>query len=674
MSLRIRALKLTAETERGQFQRELSFADGLNILHADNSAGKSTCLQAIVYALGLEGMFGPSHDVPLPHAMTDFLDAPDDVRLAVIESHVTLEIENGGGERLTMWRQVKGSVSTHLIKTIAGPALTQPGGQWPSRDYFVREAGATSSESGFHAALFRFLGLTLPSVQRFDGRSGMLYLEAVAPLFFVEQKSGFTAIEGRFPTHLRIREVAARAVEYLLNLDALQSAARSQELRETERVLRTRWTAALGKLEGVATSVSAVVVNIPAAPTASWPSSPAPAMVLSHGESWQSVDAAIVALAARVASAGFESAPAVSEQVGALQSELRDSELRLARRERTIRGLIAEYEEERADLDRIVEQAETVEREVGRTRDTLRLRALGSVQALESASGACPTCHQRIGATASFGASTASPEMTLDENLVFERERVKLLRSMQAQADHALDARRVQVAASSELIDELRARIRALKEALTADERVPSPALVEERVVAAVELRRLQLASRKFAEATNVFAGLADEWRICQTLAAALNETEVAAEDERKLRLFERLIQEQLRLYHLSSVVPESITLSRDTYRATCGGLELQFDLSGSDLTRAVWAHRLGLLEVARAESTNHPGLLILDEARQQAAAAEDFAAFLVRAAESRNAGQQVIVATSENLVALGVSLANIDCGYVHIDGRMLVQ
>jgi hypothetical protein len=98
VTLRLRTLELRVVTGDGVFGRVLRFGEGLTILHADNSAGKSTCLQSIIYALGLEGMFGPSHDVPLPHAMTDWIETAQGGRLPVLESQVVLEIENGQGD------------------------------------------------------------------------------------------------------------------------------------------------------------------------------------------------------------------------------------------------------------------------------------------------------------------------------------------------------------------------------------------------------------------------------------------------------------------------------------------------------------------------------------------------------------------------------------------------
>ena len=43
----------------GLYGTDIAFAPGLNVIRAPNTSGKSTCIQAIIYALGLEGMLGP---------------------------------------------------------------------------------------------------------------------------------------------------------------------------------------------------------------------------------------------------------------------------------------------------------------------------------------------------------------------------------------------------------------------------------------------------------------------------------------------------------------------------------------------------------------------------------------------------------------------------------------
>ena len=63
--LRIRHLYININTDQGKFGTKQDFQDGLNIIRAENYAGKSQVVQSIMYALGMEGMQGPSHSVPL---------------------------------------------------------------------------------------------------------------------------------------------------------------------------------------------------------------------------------------------------------------------------------------------------------------------------------------------------------------------------------------------------------------------------------------------------------------------------------------------------------------------------------------------------------------------------------------------------------------------------------
>ena len=74
MSIRIRQLRLRVATGGGTFGADIPFTDGLNVLWADNTTGKSTALQSILYALGLERMLSPRREIPLTYVMTSHLE------------------------------------------------------------------------------------------------------------------------------------------------------------------------------------------------------------------------------------------------------------------------------------------------------------------------------------------------------------------------------------------------------------------------------------------------------------------------------------------------------------------------------------------------------------------------------------------------------------------------
>jgi AAA domain len=142
MSLRIRRLQIAMATQSGPFGVEVSFTDGLNVLAAPNTSGKSTCVMSILYALGLEGMLGPTQNPPLPDAMSRRL-THNEKEINVIESRVRLEVENHRKEFLTVDRLVTGLPQhRQLIRGVLGPALTAPTATYPRKDFYVRTSGA----------------------------------------------------------------------------------------------------------------------------------------------------------------------------------------------------------------------------------------------------------------------------------------------------------------------------------------------------------------------------------------------------------------------------------------------------------------------------------------------------------------------------------------------------
>ena len=99
--MRIRHLRLEVQTDRGPFSTQLDFPNGLIVIWADNSMGKSTCVRSILVALGLEAMLTTSQAaLPLPPVLTEELANSNGEMCGVLESEVFLEIENHEGQRM----------------------------------------------------------------------------------------------------------------------------------------------------------------------------------------------------------------------------------------------------------------------------------------------------------------------------------------------------------------------------------------------------------------------------------------------------------------------------------------------------------------------------------------------------------------------------------------------
>lgn len=127
----------------------------------------------------------------------------------------------------------------------------------------------------------------------------------------------------------------------------------------------------------------------------------------------------------------------------------------------------------------------------------------------------------------------------------------------------------------------------------------------------------------------------------------------------------------QLHEYDFGSFSDERLTISRDDYLPRREEFDLQADISASDSIRVVWAYLLGLLEIDAQIDTNHQGLLVLDEPRQQSTKEVSFEA-LLRRAGSDATGHQVIFATSEDLASLQAMLEDVPHTLQAVDGYVL--
>lgn len=238
MLFSISKVVLEVATSSGIFGASIDLRDGLNVIKAPNTHGKSTCLQAVLYGLGLERMLGPRVETPFGHALKEYIkERPDGPAFTVQSSFVALELINSRQERLAVQREIKGEVDQRLVSA----KLTDAQGIETRRDFFLHDPGSAQREDGFHHFLASFIGWHLPEVSTFDGREVPLYLAAIFPMLFVEQKRGWSAIQGPFPTFLKIQDISRRAMEFLLNLDVGERRRQRQEVEKKIGSLEGEW-------------------------------------------------------------------------------------------------------------------------------------------------------------------------------------------------------------------------------------------------------------------------------------------------------------------------------------------------------------------------------------------------------------------------------------------------
>lgn len=670
MTLRIRHLRLRAETSSGPFGADIPFSTGLNVLWADNTKGKSTSLQGLLYALGLERMLSPRREIPLTYVMTSHLEEDDKtgVHHAILESSVSVELENAAGKIITVRRAVKSTRDTRLVTVFQGPQLTNPTGQYEQRDYFVLDPGAAQREAGFHRYLAEFMGWQLPRARRFDGSETMLYLETVFPLLYIEQKAGWSSMPAAFPNYLQIRDVGRRAIEFLLGLDTHELELRRQQLDMDLAASNSAWSSKRAEILSVAALANARVQGISTAPIISVADIEAAYLQAPAGDEWRPLDEIMSELRGRVAELRQAEIPDVEDISDAAAEELSQVMEAAAEQNANRNALFRARQAQRASVQRRIA---ALEDDLQKNQDAQKLRNFGSKLTEAFAADHCPTCSQPIQDTL-LAQQASAAVMPVEDNIEYIKSQRAIFQRLNVQVEAAIASLDRRLAAATAEVNETNSHLRALRADLVSPSHSPSTATLEERLRAEARLDTLEDVQQRFEQHKVALIALAA--RHAQILAErqALPADRLTAEDQAKLNRMTSLIQQQAASYGFTTFPAAEIEIAPDNFRPQKEGFEIGFELSASDAIRLKWAYHLALLELSRTDTTNHPGFVVFDEPRQQAAREISFQKLLERAASAKAAGQQVIFATSEDRARLEGFLNHIDCTYRAFDGYIV--
>jgi hypothetical protein len=672
VSLRFRHLRLRAETSVGSFGADVPFDRGLNVLWADNTMGKSTCLQGLLYVLGLERMLSPRRAIPLPYVMTSHLDDPDTgQRQNVLESSVWAELENEAGDIITVRRGVVTSADHKLVSVFRGPLLTQPNGQYRQQDYFALDPGAAQREAGFHRMLTEFIGWRLPTVHRFDGTETKLYLETIFPLVYVEQKAGWSSLPAAFPTYFQIRDVARRAVEFLLGLDTHDLELKRQQLELDLATSKSTWSAKRDELLSIAKLVNARVEGLTATPTIAETEIERGFLLVADGEGWRPLTELASVLRSRIADLNESETPNVEESAPEAVREVEELSKIVGEQNARRSALFRARQTEISQRSSVMRRLAALDEDLQKNLDAQKLRNLGSTIAESFTADHCPTCAQPIADT--LLAQRAGAEiMSVEDNIQYIKAQRGIFQRLLQQAEAAITDIDHNLAAATVEATEASARLRALKADLIAPSHSPSVAVIEERIRVEARLQALEDAHQRFELQKASLIVLAREHAGLLAVQSELPADRITADDKKKISQLESLIRAQANSYGFTTFPTAELEISPDTYRPQKEGFEIGFELSASDTIRLKWAYQLALLEIGRVERTNHPGFVVFDEPRQQETAKVSFKQLLERAAGAKESRQQVIFATSEDRGQLETFLSGLDCKLISFDGPIV--
>ncbi|PSU55158.1 ATP-binding protein, partial [Photobacterium phosphoreum] len=243
--MKFRILKVEILATDGQnYGYEIKFSEGLNIIRGDNSSGKSTFVNSLIYSLGMEEIIGSKGASSLPYALKKEFECGDRI-VKIVNSIVYIEVENKNKKIVTFKRSIiSDSDDVKLINIIEGPYLSsnKNGTQFLIKPTFLHDSGsAQDPERGFFAYLEKFIGLSMPSITDNKGKETRLYLQAIFAALIVEQKRGWTDYIANIP-YYGVSGVRAKVASFLLDLNVFRNANRIGELNSEKNRIISEWS------------------------------------------------------------------------------------------------------------------------------------------------------------------------------------------------------------------------------------------------------------------------------------------------------------------------------------------------------------------------------------------------------------------------------------------------
>ena len=664
--LRLRALRIRCATGGGPFGADLGFDDGLNVIEARNTRGKSISTQSILYVLGMEAMLGPRHDVPLPDAMTSRLAAPDGRELDVTESRIWLEVKGTDGRIATVMRWAKHpTIDLKLVSVWDGPVLTQ-GGSYRQHDHLVRAEGVLDREVGLHHFLCDLIGWSPPTIVQANGRERTLYLEYLFGLLFVEQRGGWAGIQALKPQFFQ-PEADRRAVEYLLGLRVYERSRRRAEIDRDLGLQRNTWRAAIAQVEPRVAGSGLVLTGVPS--DASQTFNAEDAQIL-HVETGRSLPEEIGDVRERLTRAG-----AALRAPSATDNDEELAELAQLERDLPILGAAAAGLQERvviseSTLKSVDQTIKHLREDLARNKDVNRIRGMGSNEWAQPDPD-CPTCHRPLGDVVL--ASDQQRPMSVEDNIAFIDAELKTFHALRAATNDELTLRREELGAHTSRLRDLRLRLRALRTATTSPDGTPSAAAIRDQLLLEDRLQRLMYLESQLGDLRETLSLVAAQVQALEAARRDLPDEGLTSAERATLDDLRNAFVEQLKAYGFTSKTPDDLYLSDTSYRPMDRGAEVSVGVSASDGIRMIWAYLIALLEVGRTPDAHHPGFVVFDEPGQQSTDRVSFDSLLARASTTAATGEQVIVATSEEPDRLAVALKGIPHTLRSIPGRLLV-
>ncbi|MDN3697035.1 hypothetical protein QWY97_06680 [Vibrio cortegadensis] len=670
-------------TDNQDYGYRIPFSAGLNIIRGDNSSGKSTFVNSLIYALGMEEIIGSKGSAALPYALKDRFDL-DGTEKRVVSSTVYLELENKRGQVITLKRAIKSEdKDTKLIQIIEGAYLTdQSLSNLRSQYTFLHDGGsAQDAQRGFFAYLEQFLGLELPSLSDNKGKETKLYLQSVFSALLVEQKRGWTDYIANIP-YYGVSGMREKVASFLLDLDSFRNTKKLNELQSQRARVMSEWSEFATEIKISVENKDLSVSGISKAPSVDF-------------------DPKLVVIGERV---GAEVKPFDQVKADIRQeiydvaqnekSQLADDSPDLVAKIESVRDRIDELllmqsmcgsqiKINESQLGQYVESLESIDKDLKGNKLTRKLVKFGMDESeLDFAKGKCHTCLNPIDDILISPDSVAMP-MSLEENITHLDNQRKMTKSLLDGLAKNIERDKGQLITINREVVKFRSELLSLKRDIKSTNNIKE-ADIRKKIVIENRQADLKKLEEKVKDHIAALATLAKQYKKLNGDITVLSKHSFTRGDWDKINMFSSEFKLLASKFGYRSAEVDQIEVKAGTLLPYLEDLELRekletpsevkkrentsttdikSDSSASDFVRLIWSYLIALYKTSSTESGNHPGLILFDEPAQHSMSTKSVNQMLDTLANTH--GLQSIVAASfdENEETFSSSVAGLNEG-----------
>lgn len=634
----ISRLRIVIETEQGNYGFDECFSGGLNFLASDdNTCGKSSVIEAIYYGLGFEQIIGGIGEKVLTSVYKTSIEVEGN-EIPVTGSDIFLEISNGA-ETVTIYRSAKDTVRDSKLVTVFYSSMDKINDeQTMSEDMYVNMPKAAVNIKGFHAFLEKFLHLNLPSVPTSDGNQRKLYLQLIFSCMFIEQKHGWGDIFSGIP-FLGIKDSKKRVLEFVLNLDTINTEKKKEENRLEEARIKAEWAIIVKEIRNAVGRETCSIIDLPVNPCEFTEIS---AEGVSLVKERKQLDVYIEELKGEYESLNAVQ-PKVVDNFDEMQCELDETERAIEQFEEEIQNLRLDRLKENAAIGVLDNNLEVIEIDLQNNKDAAKLRDLGSRIGGKVFENTCPVCNQTL--TDSLLPIVEGMEiMSIDEN-------IRHLDAQKVMLSYARDCHWENRRIIDEKIQSLQGKLVSLRRlaiVLRTDLYSVNDNMSETVIYKKIDLlKRIEMLEnlQQFVKGKiSALVELGKSWTKLLAEKKKVPQTKFSQNDLEKLDKLEENFVENLRKYGYKSVASlGDIEISKESYLPVIEDFDMKFDSSASDNIRAIWAYTIALMQTSMEMQGNHPCVLIFDEPNQHSIISKDMREFFDSLIALENSAQIIV-------------------------------